>query len=153
MLNHMSSHVTSQSCLCQQLRGDKIWTELRAAGWLAGASWPRGHITVSRPSTETAVLPQQGEISSAYLMSYHSGIGVCLASLISLSFSCARHEEPLLTDPICWPCLHISQTGPPSCSASALFSASAKTTSTPFYFILRFCHALKFLTDTLLNFF
>lgn len=51
--------------LCRQLWGDKVRTELWATGWLAGASWPRGHFSVSRPPTETAVRPQQGKISIA----------------------------------------------------------------------------------------
>ena len=46
--------------------------------------------------------------------------------------SCFRHGELLPTDLISWPYWRISQTGPPSCSASVLFSTSAKTTSTQF---------------------
>lgn len=65
MFSHISTDVTSRSHLCKQLWGDKVRTELWAAGWLAGASRPWGHLGVSRPSTETAVHPQQGEISSA----------------------------------------------------------------------------------------
>lgn len=64
--------------------------------------------------------------------SCHTGVSVWhYRCSLSYHFSCSRHEEPLPTDPIFWPCLHISQTGPLSCSVSVLYSASAETTSTP----------------------
>lgn len=41
----------------------------------------------------------------------------------------SRSKAPRRTDRTCWLCSHISQTGPLSCPASALFSASGGTTS------------------------
>lgn len=128
--------VSCHSSLYQQLRGDKIWTELRAAGGLAGASRPRGHHSLPRPSAETAVCPQQGVITcvcrycTSPVLSNHSRCvcGITDAAFPSC-FSCCRHEGRLLTDPIYWPCLLISQTGPLSCSVSALSSANTETTS------------------------
>lgn len=142
--------VTSHSSLYQQLWGDKIWTELRAAGGLAGASRPRGHHSVSRPSAETAVCPQQGEITcdcryrTSPVLSNH---GWCVFGITDAAFppcfSCCRHEGRLLTDPIYWPCLLISQTGPLSCSVSALSSANTETTSGWFFFFVFLCQTVN----------
>lgn len=79
----ISTDIIPQSVLCQQLWGDEVRTELRAAGRLAGASRPGGHFSVSRPSAETAVRPQQGEISGAcFLITLES----CLLCITDAAF-------------------------------------------------------------------
>ena len=120
------------SDLFWQQRGDKVRTKFWTPGWLARASGPWSHFGVSRSSTEAAVCPHQGEI--VLFSSCQIGVGINEMSWCTLS--CFRHEEALPIDLIFWPCSHISQTGPPCCSVSALFSASTETTSSPFYLFM-----------------
>lgn len=64
------------SDLLWQLRGDKVRTKFWTTGWLARASGPWSHFGVSRPPTEAAVRPHQGEI--VLFSSCQAGVGICL---------------------------------------------------------------------------